>query len=76
VLAPIETRVLKMPRRVPRANAFAERWVRTVHSECTNRIVIFGERHLRTVLREYVAHFTGTGCIGLWGFARLPMSRT
>jgi hypothetical protein len=39
------------------ANAYAERWVRTARSECADRMLIFGERHLRTVLSEYAAHF-------------------
>jgi len=38
-------------------NAFAERWVRTVRAEVTDRMLICGPRHLRAILDEYVAHY-------------------
>jgi putative transposase len=57
VMAENGTRVIKIPPRSPRANAFAERWVRTVRSECTDRMLIFGKQHLRAVLTEYAAHY-------------------
>ena len=49
--------VVKIPPRSPRANAFSERWVRTVRAEVTDRMLIAGSRHLRSVLDEYVAHY-------------------
>ena len=45
------------PVRAPKANAFAERWVRTVRRECLDWTLVLGRRHLERVLREYVAHY-------------------
>ncbi|MFE2449245.1 integrase core domain-containing protein [Streptomyces sp. NPDC021218] len=51
------TAVIPTPPQSPRSNAFAERWIRTVRTECTDRLLITGERHLRTVLSQYVEHY-------------------
>jgi putative transposase len=45
------------PFQAPTANAFAERWVRTVRRECLDWILVLGRRHLERVLCEYVAHY-------------------
>jgi putative transposase len=45
------------PYRSPKANAYAERWVRTVREECLDRLLIVGEGHLRRVLAEYVDYY-------------------
>jgi transposase InsO family protein len=51
--------VLRIPPRAPRANAYAERWVRSVRTECLDWILIFNQNHLRTTLDVYVAHYNG-----------------
>jgi putative transposase len=48
---------LRTPPRSPRANAYAERWVRTARSECLDWILIWNSRHLHQVLTEYVTHY-------------------
>ena len=50
---------VKIPPRCLRANCFAERFVLTARTELTGRILIFGERHLRSVLAKYRAHYNG-----------------
>ncbi|MEV4658753.1 integrase core domain-containing protein [Micromonospora sp. NPDC049301] len=49
--------VLRTPPRSPRANAYTERWVRTVRRECLDRMLIYNRRHLLATLGGYVAHY-------------------
>src|SRR2546430_9863381 len=49
--------VVKIPPRAPRANAYAERWVRTVRSECLDWTLIWNQRQLQRVLSEYLRHY-------------------
>ena len=59
VLADAGIEAVKIPPRSPRANCYAERFVLTVRAEITDRILIFGRRHLRTILTQYAAHYNG-----------------
>jgi putative transposase len=59
VLADAGIEVVKIPPRSPRANAYAERFVLTARREITDRMLIFGERHLRTILAQYEGHYNG-----------------
>ena len=49
--------ILKIPPRSPRANAYAERWVRTVRAECLDWVLVWNDRHLYRVLTAYLAHY-------------------
>jgi putative transposase len=59
VLADAGIEAVKIPPRSPRANAYAERFVLTARTEVTDRMLIFGRRHLLLVLAEYEAHYNG-----------------
>ncbi|SQE00715.1 Integrase catalytic region (fragment) [Parafrankia sp. Ea1.12] len=59
VLADAGITAVKIPPRTPRANAYAERFVHMVRTEVTDRMPIFGEWHLRTVLTAYARHYNG-----------------
>jgi putative transposase len=59
VLADAGIEAVKIPPRNPRANCYAERFVLTARTEITDRMLIFGQRHLRTILAQYAAHYNG-----------------
>ena len=50
-------KVIHTPVQAPNANAFAERWIRSVRADCLDRILIFGRRQLEHVLRVYRRHY-------------------
>ena len=50
-------KVIHTPVQAPQANAYAERFVRTVRNECLDWLLIIGRRHLEKVLRTYIQHY-------------------
>jgi Integrase core domain len=48
---------LKLPTRSPNLNAFAERWVLSIKSECISGLIFFGEKSLLRTLQEYLIHY-------------------
>jgi transposase InsO family protein len=50
-------RVVLIPERAPNANAYAERFVRSIKEECLDRLIPIGERHFRRAVAEYVEHY-------------------
>jgi putative transposase len=59
VLAGAGIKVVKIPPRCAQANACAERFVLTARTEVTDRMLIFSQRHLRTILAQYEAYYNG-----------------
>ena len=57
VLRGEQIRIVTTPARAPKANAVAERFVRTVRSECLDWLLILNRRHLERVLNVYVDHY-------------------
>lgn len=49
--------IIRTPVRAPNANAFAERWVRTIRQECLDHVLILNEAHLRRILTEYITFY-------------------
>ncbi len=57
VLGSSGVRTVKLPARSPNLNAYAERFVRSIKSECLGLIIPLGERHLRSAVKEYTEHY-------------------
>ena len=57
VFAAEGVKIVRTPYRTPVANAYAERWVRSVRGECLDRLLIVNEAHLRQILAGYVGHY-------------------
>jgi transposase InsO family protein len=50
-------RIVLTPIQAPNANAYAERFVRSIRAECLDRLILFGERRLLRALDEFAAHY-------------------
>lgn len=48
---------IKTPFQAPNANAYAERFVRSIKEECLDPMILFGEGHLRRAIEQYLAHY-------------------
>ena len=59
ILAGSGVRSVRLPSRSPNLNAYAERFVRSIKSECLAQVIPIGEAHLRRSVREYVEHYHG-----------------
>ena len=57
LLADVGVKSVKLPRQSPNLNAHAERFVRTINESCLERLVLFGERSLRTAVHEFTQHY-------------------
>jgi len=51
--------IVRLPSRSPDLNSYAERWIRSLRSECLSHMIPLGERHLRTLISEFLAHYHG-----------------
>lgn len=59
VLEAAGIRMIRTPFQAPNANAYAERFVRSIKEECLDRVILFGEGRLRRAFEDYLAHYHG-----------------
>ena len=59
ILRDVGVEVVLTPKRAPNCNAYAERFVLSIKSECLRRMIFFGEASLRRAISEYVKHYHG-----------------
>ena len=57
ILKAVGVDVIRTPRQAPNCNAYAERFVLSIKSECLNRMIFFGEASLRRAVKEYLDHY-------------------
>ena len=57
LLGDSDVELVRLPPRGPNLNCYIERFVRSIREECLDQMVVLGERHLRTVIRQYMEHF-------------------
>jgi putative transposase len=57
VFTSIGTAILPIAPQAPKMTAYAERFVRTARAECTDQMLITGEKHLRVILADYIDHY-------------------
>ena len=62
-------KVLRTPVQAPNANAYCERLMGTTRRECLDYVIPLNEKHLRRILREWVAHYNQGGPTQAWGQA-------
>ncbi len=57
IIASMGIKLIRLPPQSPKMNSYAERFVRSVKSECLNKLIFFGEDHLKKALAEYTKHY-------------------
>jgi putative transposase len=67
IFASEDVRIVKTPPQTPRANCHAELWIRTARAKRTDRMLIYNERHLQTVLGRYAGEPRSPISNGVWG---------